>query len=357
MQEGGGFMEPSCAESFSGGQRRNRAIMEELLRGRDSTNQLQILLGMPLLGYASAPGTASPEDLVLKILRSFTEALGILNCSGGGGGGGESEEVVSQAPKRYNSTPCSDGSRRSEEESGDSCKSSTAAFKDRRGSYKRRKTTHSWTKTIPTLVDDGHAWRKYGQKVILNAKYPRNYYRCTHKFDQGCQATKQVQRTEGEPAMYQITYNGHHICRKAPLPHLIFNEVDPASAAVAAITADGDSSPNSILLSFEYNPNARHHNYNHPFFASSFPSSSPTIKQEYYGVNNTTTTTQSPPSDHHQYLLSPLPDLTAYESSVGGGHLTFLSSSDQADSSTHSLDMDVMVGSVDFSDDVLQFDF
>jgi len=26
-------------------------------------------------------------------------------------------------------------------------------------------------------IDDGHQWRKYGQKEILNAKFPRYIYR------------------------------------------------------------------------------------------------------------------------------------------------------------------------------------
>ncbi|KQK04775.1 hypothetical protein BRADI_2g15872v3 [Brachypodium distachyon] len=43
-------------------------------------------------------------------------------------------------------------------------------------------------------LDDGLSWRKYGQKDILGAKYPRAYLRCTHRHSQGCQATKQVQR-------------------------------------------------------------------------------------------------------------------------------------------------------------------
>nr|GEX81056.1 probable WRKY transcription factor 41 [Tanacetum cinerariifolium] len=41
--------------------------------------------------------------------------------------------------------------------------------------------------------NDGHMWRKYGQKEILNAKYPREYYRCTYRNTHGCCATKQVQ--------------------------------------------------------------------------------------------------------------------------------------------------------------------
>lgn len=107
------------------------------------------------------------------------------------------------------------------EDSGDNSK--TSVLKYRSGCYKRRKMSHTSTKIIPNLTDDGQAWRKYGQKVILNAKHPRSYYRCTHKFDQGCQATKQVQKTEGEPPMYRITYHGIHTCQSKPLetPQLI----------------------------------------------------------------------------------------------------------------------------------------
>ncbi|KAF8397048.1 hypothetical protein HHK36_018686 [Tetracentron sinense] len=35
------------------------------------------------------------------------------------------------------------------------------------------RTSETWTKVSPTPIDDGRAWRKYGQKEILNAKYPR----------------------------------------------------------------------------------------------------------------------------------------------------------------------------------------
>lgn len=39
-----------------------------------------------------------------------------------------------------------------------------------------RKTSNSWTKDTTDFVDDGHAWRKYGQKEILNASHPRYIY-------------------------------------------------------------------------------------------------------------------------------------------------------------------------------------
>lgn len=44
-----------------------------------------------------------------------------------------------------------------------------------------RKTMPSWTKKVKVCsgtglegtLDDGHSWRKYGQKDILGAKFPR----------------------------------------------------------------------------------------------------------------------------------------------------------------------------------------
>lgn len=61
-------------------------------------------------------------------------------------------------------------------------------------------------------VDDGHGWRKYGQKEILGAKHPRGYYRCTHRHSQGCAATKQVQRTDQDPTLFDVVYLGDHTC-------------------------------------------------------------------------------------------------------------------------------------------------
>ncbi|EER96589.1 hypothetical protein SORBI_3002G174200 [Sorghum bicolor] len=61
-------------------------------------------------------------------------------------------------------------------------------------------------------ADDGHSWRKYGQKDILGAKHPRGYYRCTHRHSQGCAATKQVQRTDEDPTSFDVVYLGDHTC-------------------------------------------------------------------------------------------------------------------------------------------------
>ncbi|XP_042488846.1 WRKY transcription factor 55-like [Macadamia integrifolia] len=60
--------------------------------------------------------------------------------------------------------------------------------------------------------DDGFTWRKYGQKEILGSKFPRSYYRCTHKSFYGCNAKKQVQRLDEDPNTFEVTYCGHHTC-------------------------------------------------------------------------------------------------------------------------------------------------
>ncbi|XP_071725576.1 probable WRKY transcription factor 70 isoform X2 [Rutidosis leptorrhynchoides] len=73
--------------------------------------------------------------------------------------------------------------------------------------------------------NDGYMWRKYGQKEILNAKYPREYYRCTYRNTDGCCATKQVQRCSKDPSVFEITYLGEHNCPK------ITKTIDSSSAA------------------------------------------------------------------------------------------------------------------------------
>lgn len=54
-------------------------------------------------------------------------------------------------------------------------------------------------------IDDGYRWRKYGQKIIKGAPFPRSYYRCTAP---NCPARKHV---EGDPDdANNITYEGEH---------------------------------------------------------------------------------------------------------------------------------------------------
>ncbi|CAH2063203.1 unnamed protein product [Thlaspi arvense] len=67
-----------------------------------------------------------------------------------------------------------------------------------------------------TSLDDGHCWRKYGQKDIHGSKNPRGYYRCTHRFTRGCLAVKQVQKSDTEPLCFEVKYVESHTCNITP---------------------------------------------------------------------------------------------------------------------------------------------
>ncbi|XP_057778646.1 probable WRKY transcription factor 53 [Salvia miltiorrhiza] len=90
---------------------------------------------------------------------------------------------------------------------------------------KKRKTMPRWSEHVrissgaggEAQLDDGYNWRKYGQKEILGATHPRAYYRCTHRNTQGCLATKQVQRADEDPTVFEVIYRGKHSCRQERL--------------------------------------------------------------------------------------------------------------------------------------------
>ncbi|WOL16327.1 hypothetical protein Cni_G25114 [Canna indica] len=73
--------------------------------------------------------------------------------------------------------------------------------------------------------DDGYAWKKYGQKEILNSKFPRSYYHCSHKYHYGCEAKKQVQRLDDDPWTLEVSYRGTHTCQSSLAPYLIHNQL------------------------------------------------------------------------------------------------------------------------------------
>ncbi|XP_062193508.1 disease resistance protein RGA5-like [Phragmites australis] len=99
--------------------------------------------------------------------------------------------------------------------------------------YKRKPTTESTKRTLTSpLDDDGYSWRKYGQKDILGAKYPRGYYRCMHRPSHGCRATKTVQRMDDDPPRCIVVYHGQHTC-----PHTAHSN-DQSSEAAARSEAE-----------------------------------------------------------------------------------------------------------------------
>ncbi|KAK9079758.1 hypothetical protein SSX86_001431 [Deinandra increscens subsp. villosa] len=87
---------------------------------------------------------------------------------------------------------------------------------------KRRKRSTTWEEQVRIFSgnngleddtdQDGYNWRKYGQKDILGAKFPRSYYRCSYSKVQKCMATKQVQKIDANPTVFEIAYKGKHRC-------------------------------------------------------------------------------------------------------------------------------------------------
>ncbi|XVF81928.1 hypothetical protein PTKIN_Ptkin16aG0002000 [Pterospermum kingtungense] len=179
---------------------KQQRVIQELIHGQECATQLQILFHKS----SEEGGLLSAGELLQQILRSFNETIFVLS--------GSAADMVSQNQAASNSdSPCCDDPR-SEDSSESRKRSSPVASNDKRGCYKRKRGAQTWTVTSSTM-EDGHAWRKYGQKDILNSKHPRSYFRCTRKYDQGCRATRHVQRTEDDARMYQITYIGTHTCR------------------------------------------------------------------------------------------------------------------------------------------------
>ncbi|KAJ6865572.1 hypothetical protein NC651_035974 [Populus alba x Populus x berolinensis] len=304
---------------------RKKAI-DELVRGQEVAAQLKLVVNRSI----GVDESVFAEDLVEKIMNSFNSSLYMLN-------GGEFDEVASQIPQV--GSPCWDG-RKSSKDSGESGKGTAELkVKDRRGCYKRRKSSHSRTDDSTTLTDDGHAWRKYGQKVILNAKFPRNYFRCTHKYDQQCQAIKQVQRIQEEPPLYRTTYYGHHTCKN----------LLKASQFVLDPRDHRDDIDSSVLISFNSNGD---HASNKP--SDSLLASFQTVKQECcHKEDNMNMPSYDPITQYNNqasssdYLLSPDDYMSAFDH---GDVISGVNSS--CTTSSHSLDMDgIMMESADFDDD------
>ncbi|KAI7748207.1 hypothetical protein M8C21_002916 [Ambrosia artemisiifolia] len=201
--------------------------IQELTNGQVLTNKLREMLGQPENIKADIE---SVNGVVAQILGMFDNTLSILSPSN-----------LNGIPHNPNNDVITTPNISDDQKSvvSDESVKTMMPVKTKRGCYKRRKTGSTRTKFTYTLTDDGYAWRKYGQKTILNSIHQRNYFRCSHKFEQGCQATKQVQKIDDEPSKYKITYIGVHTCNNLQRAQIIDEGPDPMD--------------NSILISFGKN--------------------------------------------------------------------------------------------------------
>ncbi|KAF9689252.1 hypothetical protein SADUNF_Sadunf01G0072500 [Salix dunnii] len=183
-----------------------KTLITEIIQGMELAKQLR--------AHLNATSSVETRDmLVQSILSSYEKALLILNR---GGSMGQPQNAgisvgVPESPISINRSPGSDDF--------------DGSVKDNQGyneASKKRKTTPivadqvrvSTENGLEAHHDDGYSWRKYGQKDILGAKYPRSYYRCTYRNTQNCQATKQVQRSDEDPTVLEIKYRGTHNCAR-----------------------------------------------------------------------------------------------------------------------------------------------
>ncbi|KAK9103831.1 hypothetical protein Sjap_021085 [Stephania japonica] len=187
-----------------------KPLINELTQGKLLVNQLRF--------HLNNSSSSSGELIIEEILASLNKALMMLsNC--GSARDSSLLQATTPPPPPPPLVPMSGTSEspRSAIESPGSDES------DRRDMFKKRKTLPRWTEHVRVCsgtglegpLEDGYSWRKYGQKDILGAKYPRGYYRCTHRNVQGCLATKQVQRSDEDPSVFDVTYRGRHTCVQA----------------------------------------------------------------------------------------------------------------------------------------------
>eukprot|EP00257_Ricinus_communis_P006030 XP_002520871.2 probable WRKY transcription factor 70 [Ricinus communis] len=288
-------------------------VAKELVQGQEFATQLQILLKKPYGENCFLTTEAHQYELLLKILASFTQALSLVTTC-------DSVEVCQNLAASPADSVCCDDRR--SENSGESRRKPTA---NRRGCYRRKNTSLSWT-TVSAAIGDAHTWRKYGQKEILNAKYPRSYFRCIHKYDRGCKATKQVQKVEEDPQMYCTTYIGHHTCSdilKYPQTITTVSDNNPWEPSYMVIASDSKNIPTGVL---------DHHH--HP------------TKQEYKAETPSDLTDNLPSLDSIMWK-----DFVALESTEAANLRSDYTAASSMEATCQSLDMDFVVKSIDFDND------
>ncbi|GLT79750.1 hypothetical protein SLA2020_512270 [Shorea laevis] len=163
-----------------------RSLFNEITRGRDLAKQLQKHLH-------TSSSTEMRLLLVEKIICSYKKALSMLmNSTSFSKTKLSSIGMLESPPSAANSTE--------------------AASNKKDISNKKRKTISSWTEHVKVCSgsmegppEDEHCWRKYGQKNIVGAKFPRGHYRCTHRM------TRQL--------IFGVRYVGTHACKQSS--HLV----------------------------------------------------------------------------------------------------------------------------------------
>ncbi|KAL0727173.1 hypothetical protein Bca4012_023266 [Brassica carinata] len=262
-----------------------KTLQSELSLGMEAAKKLRARLS-----EASSPSSSSscPADetndiLMNEILSSYEKVLVMLNWSSSppvqiipatvavvpvvNSGG------VPESPASINGSP------RSEDGGG----SSESHRQDHIFNSRKRKMLPKWTEKVRISPerglegpqDDVFSWRKYGQKDILGAKFPRSYYRCTHRSTQNCWATKQVQRSDSDPTVFELTYRGTHTCQQGTPPPHHPPPASPEKRNTRPKPTTTAQKPNDILESFKTSLTVRTEGLDDADNVFSFPNTPP----------------------------------------------------------------------------------
>lgn len=90
------------------------------------------------------------------------------------------------------------------------------------------------TQSEVDIVNDGHRWRKYGQKIVKGSPHPRSYYRCSNS---GCPVKKHVERATHDPKVVITTYEGEHNHDRPPT-RIVTHNVPGSSTSPTAHEGD-----------------------------------------------------------------------------------------------------------------------
>ncbi|XP_038901015.1 probable WRKY transcription factor 46 [Benincasa hispida] len=229
----------------------------------------------------------------------------------------------------------------------------------KRDVLKKRKLLPRWTEEVKVCngtapegpLNDGYSWRKYGQKDIHGANFPRCYYRCTHRNVRGCLATKQVQKSDNDPNIFEVTYRGRHTCNQSSnLGSASISSQNQISEETNQIQQDSE-----IWFNFgENNFNLKTEDFDNVFSSFSF-SHEPIVDPTFIAGGGLSAVAVSPAASNTAW------DWNAYGGEDDGG-LQRVQSSEQSDvteiisATTSVTNSPICNGDWDFSLDNIDFD-
>ncbi|XP_027362109.1 probable WRKY transcription factor 53 [Abrus precatorius] len=183
--------------------REQKALVNELIQGLEIARKLEADLKIP-------SSVDTRDSLLQRILSCYDKSLLILRWNA----------FISKPHTMQHATKTSSPESPVSVERSSPRENVPGGVKELKHNPKKRKMVPEWMDHVKVKIEsgvegpyeDGYNWRKYGQKDILGAKYPRNYYRCTFRNTRGCCATKHVQRSDEDATIFDIVYRGSHTC-------------------------------------------------------------------------------------------------------------------------------------------------